>query len=89
MPQRGAGASRKRDGAGGGLGPRAGNGGGRLSVRKRRGSHTTQPLPWLRTLYAKIQKKCGKRAATMPSADKQAQSHTITATPHSPAAIAL
>lgn len=45
MPQRGAGASRKRDGAGGGLGPRAGNGGGRLSVRKMRGSHTTQPLP--------------------------------------------
>ena len=53
MPQRGAGANRKRDGAGGGLGPRAGNGGGRLSVRKMRGSHT------------------------------------ITATPHSPAAIAL
>lgn len=89
MPQRGAGASRKRDGAGGGLGPRAGNGGGRLSVRKMRGSHTTQPLPWLPHALCKNTEKCGKRDGNMPSSDKQAQSHTITATPHSPAAIAL
>ena len=60
MPQRGAGASRKRDGAGGGLGPRAGNGGGRLSVRKMRGSHTTQPLPWLPHALCKNTEKMRK-----------------------------
>lgn len=89
MPQRGAGASRKRDGAGGGLGPRAGNGGGRLSVRKCAAAIQHSPCHGCRTLYAKIQKKCGKRDGNMPSSDKQAQSHTITATPHSPVAIAL
>lgn len=60
MPQRGAGASRKRGGAGGGLGPRAGNGGGRLSVRKMRGSHTTQPLPWLPHALCKNTEKMRK-----------------------------
>lgn len=60
MPQRGAGANRKRGGAGGGLGPRAGNGGGRLSVRKMRGSHTTQPLPWLPHALCKNTEKMRK-----------------------------